>query len=142
MKSSMKTLSLVFTSLLVVSLIVVGANLPVRQSNAAEPVVEAVMTVDDVRFTVDRTDSRGLMVVVHGTVPSGGWFDAKLKPHSYQSAPEDNMLDVDFVATRPEIISTQVLSPVTAQLTIPVDSWVRGVRVHARTNTMEGRIGG
>jgi hypothetical protein len=85
-----------------------------------------------------------LVVSAKGQSVSSGWSDAALTPLSCAAAPEDGMLDLDFVAEppSPDALVLRVLTPIEAHRVLPVPDWVRGVRVHASVNTVETRLDG
>ncbi|PKF33442.1 hypothetical protein [Acinetobacter proteolyticus] len=106
--------------------------------------VRKVISVNKVY--VDFTQSSGdtppsAVISAKGKVPSSGWSNAELGPWYYIKEPEDGILDIDFYATEPskdtlvfahhdgvEIFSTP--------LVIDLPSWVKGVRIHASTNSL------
>ncbi len=70
-----------------------------------------------------------------GRAPTSGWKNAHLIPYIYIMPPSDGIWDFDLVATAPDGISLQVISPISADpLVIQVPAWFKGVRVHASSN--------
>ncbi|WP_088348315.1 MULTISPECIES: hypothetical protein [Rhodomicrobium] len=98
-----------------------------------------VYSVDDVRLTIFRSKPAQIVVIAMGRAASTGWTDAELNPFMYVMPPRDGILDLDFSAEspRPGTIVLPILTPIAATLWMPVPNWVRGVRVHAATNSKE-----
>jgi len=74
-----------------------------------------------------------------GQVNTGGWSDAELASWSYISPPADGILDFDFMARMPpdDAMVTMSFEEMSASVTGPMPPWVRGVRIHASTNSTE-----
>ena len=80
-------------------------------------------------------------IVATGTVSTSGWSNGELQPRIYIHPPEDGVWDWDFVATPPDGIAADVISPVTAQSVVfTPPEWMLGVRVHASTNTLVASV--
>ncbi len=61
-------------------------------------------------------------------------------PWSYAKPPEDGYIDFDFLATppKPGTFVTQGFAKISSMpLSIPIDVWVMGVRIHASSNKLE-----
>jgi len=113
--------------------------------------------VDDVTIVLTRREPPHVMITARGTVPTQGWSNAELVPFVYLVPPADGIQEFCFVAEPPTEIVPQVLTPIVATYTIdPLSEqgvgtspqgvgtsplWVRGVRVHASSNTKEALIG-
>lgn len=90
-----------------------------------------------------------IVVLAFGRTSSSGWTDPSLDAWYYIEAPKDGIQDFDFTADEPTGISLPVLTPVSADAVItrdPANYWGRGkplvgVRIHARTNTIEEKLG-
>lgn len=74
-----------------------------------------------------------------GSVNTGGWSGAELAAWSYISPPADGILDFDLIARMPpdDAMVTMAFEDVSASVTGPMPPWVRGIRVHASTNSTE-----
>lgn len=83
-----------------------------------------------------------LKVEAKGSVNSGGWSSPELATWMYISPPTDGILDLDFVAhpPNPTDMVTMGFQSIDARAVFPVPQWVMGVRVHAVTNSLEGRL--
>ena len=84
-------------------------------------------------------DFSTITVMATGLVNTGGWSDAELAAWSYISPPEDGILDFDLVARMPpdDAMVTMAFEDVSASIAGPMPPWVRGIRVHASTNSTE-----
>ena len=83
-----------------------------------------------------------LWVVAGGQVPSLGWTKPELSPWIYIRPPADGILDLDFSAESPSGFSGGVMTPIiTSDVFMRVPTWVKGVRVHASSNSMEAMPG-
>lgn len=98
-------------------------------------------------FSVDRVHVEVLIglpenppamaISAEGWVPTSGWHHPDLAPWIYIDVPKDRILDLDFVASPPTGFVLQVLSKIAVAQAFPVPAWVRGVRVHTSTNSIE-----
>jgi hypothetical protein len=75
-------------------------------------------------------------VTVRGTVTSAGWTNPQLRPYTYVQAPPDGVYDFDFVATPPQGVATQVITPIRLKVVLPGEG-INGIRVHAAQNSKE-----
>lgn len=81
-----------------------------------------------------------LLVGAKGVVPDSGWENPRLIPYVYFVPPEDGIWDFDFVADRVPGPHIPVLTPVVVFRPIRnAPDWVKGVRIHAATNSLEAR---
>ena len=80
-----------------------------------------------------------ITVEATGLVNTGGWSGAELAAWSYISPPADGILDFDLIARMPpdDAMVTMALEDLSASVTGPMPPWVRGIRVHASTNSTE-----
>jgi len=60
----------------------------------------------------------------------------------YIRPPADGILDLDVLAEPPTGIVLQALIKISVARSFPVPRWVRGVRIHTSTNTMEKMLSG
>jgi hypothetical protein len=96
-------------------------------------------------FTLSTDGAPPAMTVdATGMVNSGGWSQPELGVWMYIVPPADGILSMDFMATPPSpgTIVTMGFTEVHAQLLMPVPSWVKGVRVHGATNSVEQMLDG
>ena len=90
---------------------------------------------------LQRTTEERFFIVASGSVPTSGWRDGALHPRIYIRPPEDGMWDWDFTASPPNGIAADVISQVNAQSAeFPPPAWMRGVRVHASTNSIDAFV--
>lgn len=90
-----------------------------------------------------------IVVLASGRTSSSGWTNPSLDAWYYIEAPKDGIQDFDFTADEPTGISLPVLTPVSADAVVardPANYWGKGkplvgVRIHARTNTIEEKLG-
>ena len=70
---------------------------------------------------------------------TGGWSDAELAAWSYIRPPADGILDFDLMARMPpdDAIVTMAFEDLSASISGPMPPWVRGIRIHASTNSTE-----
>lgn len=101
-------------------------------------------------YSVDAAHVESLMVIpenppaisvsANGWVPTSGWTRPDLSPWMYIMPPADGILDLDFVAEPPSGIVLQVLCKIGVAKSFAVPAWVRGVRVHTSTNSIEATL--
>lgn len=104
-------------------------------------VYEVTEVTTDFTFS-DGEHAPALKVFAKGRVNSGGWSNFELGVWSYVAEPKDGILDLDFLGEPPPqgTIVTMGFVKVNVGLVLPVPGWVKGVRVHASTNTMEAML--
>ena len=101
-----------------------------------------VISVAKVDLVLLKIQPPHLVINSTGFVTTSGWTNGRLEPRFYIQFPADGIQDFDFVADPPEGIESQVISPITAK---PIE-WVsppsalKGVRVHAQSNEIEGLL--
>ena len=80
-----------------------------------------------------------ITVETTGMVNTGGWSDAELAAWSYIKPPEDGILDFDLMARMPpdSAMVTMAFEDLSASVSGPMPPWVRGVRIHASSNSVE-----
>jgi len=92
-----------------------------------------LLSISDITMGILKSDPPKLSVTVTGFASTSGWSDPELKPKEKTLSP-DGILDLDFVATPPDGIALQVLTPVTASLIWEDDvDRLIGVKVYSRT---------
>jgi len=77
-----------------------------------------------------------LEITAMGEVSSSGWTQATLQQRRYKAPPADGILDLDFVATRPQGIALTVISPIQGKLRFQAPKWLKGVRIHSQSNAL------
>jgi len=99
--------------------------------------------VDLVQLAVLESQPPQLSIHAKGVVPTGGWTNARLEPcEDEDDQPEDGIYSFNFVATPPEEVAIQVISPIEAYYRInPLPADLKGVKVIASTNSIEQREG-
>lgn len=97
-----------------------------------------VLQVDSATaFIIKLPSNNWLVSAAHGTVSSSGWHDAQLSPRFYIAPPTDGIWDFDFVARPPGGIALDVVLPIAGAYAGHAPSWVKGVRIHSATNSIE-----
>jgi hypothetical protein len=97
---------------------------------------KSILEVTEVRLLVLKSFPPQLQIAASGTVPTSGWSNPQLVPYNYVQAPPDGIYDFDFVATPPQDIVTEVITPIRAQYTWPTfPQELVGVRIHSSTNS-------
>jgi hypothetical protein len=95
-----------------------------------------VYSVDSMTFEVRESMPVQLVIKARGTVRTGGWTNAELRPLQ-TLVPEQGLRSFTLVATppRPDMMVTQALAPVEATFTIPaLPDDVKQIRILAETN--------
>lgn len=84
------------------------------------------------------------LVRVHaeGRVATSGWTQPSLDHWVYIRPPQDGILDLDFTALQPTGYVIQVVSDIKVTITFPIPSWVKGVRVHSSSGSVEALLEG
>ncbi len=84
-----------------------------------------------------------LALTAFGLVSTGGWKNGTLKPYIYVQPPNDGIQDFDFLADRPTGPAPEAISPISAHHVMsPMPSWLKGVRIRSRSNTVEAMLTG
>lgn len=96
-----------------------------------------IISVDAVHIAIDKSNPPQLHVAAMGKVSSSGWKGGVLAPRLYILPPEDGIQDLDFLATPPTGITLTVILPISADVSMEMVDWLKGVRVHAARNSME-----
>lgn len=101
-----------------------------------------VYSVDSITFKIRESMPVQLEIKARGTVRSGGWSKAELRP-LIPHAPPAGVRMFTFVATPPrsDEMVTQALSPVEASFTIPaLPADVKEIRIVAETNELTQKL--
>jgi hypothetical protein len=100
-----------------------------------------ILSVESVVTHLICGKEKALIILAIGTAPTPGWTKPELSPWVYITPPQDGIYDFSFIATPPSGIVTQVIVPIVGVGVFPnLPSWVKGVRIHASTNSKEARI--
>jgi hypothetical protein len=100
-----------------------------------------VYKVNEVTVTLEKSKPPVLVVVAKGETRTSGYTNGRLERRQYVIPPADGLQDYDFVADPPRGVATGALSPIEAtDRWEDPPSWLKGSRVHAESNQMEGLI--
>ena len=95
-----------------------------------------ISRVDSVHIAINKSNPPQLQVSAIGEVSSGGWKAPAIVPRIYFMPPQDGIQDLDFLATPPGGIAIDVMMPLSGDVAITLVDWMKGVRVHAKTNSV------
>lgn len=95
-----------------------------------------VAKVDFVCFNIEESNPPLLTIHAAGKVNSSGWGSPILSQRVYVAQPEDGIQDFDLQASPPTGLVLWVISVINADVTIELESWVKGIRVHSATNSI------
>ena len=112
--------------------------------------MQRVSKVVKVEVFFQKTSPITIVVQASGEVPTGGWSNPELGAWRYVMPPADGIQDFDFIAKEPTGMASDVITPITAVASVQADPhnyWgegkpLKGVRVHAQQNSMEGTEAG
>ena len=99
---------------------------------------ELVYQIDSVTARIGKST---LEVHSEGQARTAGYTDQELVAQVYKRPPIDGIQEFHFVAKKPSIITIDVLTPIQADASIPLEPWVKGVRVFSATNSVEALLG-
>ena len=88
-----------------------------------------------VTATILKTNPPKIRIVAKGQVTSTGWKNPSLLKYIYVHQPFDGVQDYSFMADAPTGIVLPVITPISLTTTVPYESWMKGVRIHATTNS-------
>lgn len=107
---------------------------PVEAPKPAPTVSNGQKTVYEVVSISVAIQGKGAVVTVKGTARTGGWSKIELRPLQ-TFAPEVGMRSFTIVGVPPSGFATQVLTPVSAKVTIdPLPADVKTIRVLSESN--------
>lgn len=113
----------------------------VKPGKPAPVKFQLIYSVDSMTFKRDVSKSVQLTILASGTVTTSGWSNAELQPFSYIQPPQDGIYDYSFVATPPDGIVLQVLTPISVSYDIQrIPDDMKGVRIHTKTNQMSALL--
>src|ERR1041385_8030445 len=96
---------------------------------------EPIYQVDDVTITYIKKSPPEYRIDAAGLTSTSGWSKPELMPVVYVQPPPDGIYEYQFVADPPSGISTQVLTPISADKVLDkMPKGFCGVRLHAATN--------
>lgn len=95
-----------------------------------------VSSVKTVCFSINKSNPPQLSVSASGAVNSSGWNGGALLPRVYVLPPQDGIQDFDFVAEAPTGIVLWKKSAISGDGGVVLESWMKGARVHAATNSI------
>lgn len=98
----------------------------------------SIMSVETADIQILKSDPPRIAVEALGTVNSGGWSNGRLVPAVYIVPPSDGMQDFQFIATGPEgIVTMGTVKNFVGSGWVPQFDWLKGVRIHSSTNSIE-----
>lgn len=96
-----------------------------------------MLEVTDVQLSIMDSNPRKIDGIASGNASTPGWKDAHLSRVHYVTPPADGIQDFNFLATPPAGIVSDVVTPISAKYRIEQEPhWLKGVRIHAATNSM------
>src|SRR6266566_9033787 len=99
---------------------------------------EVIYEVDSVTIMYIKRNPPEYHIDAIGKTSSAGWSKPQLSAVVNVQAPPDGIYDYNFVADPPSGVSTQVLTPISAQGVLEkMPKGFCGVRVHAASNKKE-----
>lgn len=96
-----------------------------------------ILSVESACFHINKSNPPELAINAIGTTNSSGWKNGELIPYTYVIEPQDGVLDFDFVALQPNGIVLLVLTPIDAVGEVELENWVKGIRIHSSSNSIE-----
>jgi len=102
-----------------------------------QSLVMEVVSVDlNTSPNIDNTSDQ-LVISVIGNASNSGWTAARLIEHKGDKTAASGILEYDFVATPPDQTAADVITPITASLTLnSIPSNLSAVRVYSKTNSV------
>lgn len=96
-----------------------------------------VHSVESIFYNINKKNPPEVVICAIGEVPTSGWTNGKLTPWMYVVPPEDGIQDFSFIANAPLDISLSVITPITGGITWVQSDWMKGIRIHSSTNSIE-----
>jgi hypothetical protein len=107
-----------------------------------------ILEITEIKLAILESDPPKLRISVEGKVGSTGWENPHLIPYSYITEPQDGIWEFDCVAqdlsSELKIITEPILTDIKTRYiweNYPEDN-VKGVRVHASTNSISAMTNG
>jgi hypothetical protein len=102
---------------------------------------ELIYEVDNVTITYIKRNPPEYRIDATGKTTTAGWSKSELSAVVYIQPPPDGIYDYHFVAEPPSGMSSQLLTPISAQKVLEkMPNGFRGVRVRATSNTKEALL--
>jgi hypothetical protein len=102
---------------------------------------ELIYEVNNVTITYIKKNPPEYRIDATGKTATAGWSKAELSAVVYVQPPPDGIYDYQFVAEPPSNVSSQVLTPISAQKVLgKMPKGFRGVRVQAVSNKKEALL--
>lgn len=96
-----------------------------------------ISTVKTVCFSINyQSNPPQLTVNASGFVNSIGWMRGALHPRVYVTQPQDGIQDFDFIAESPIGVVVGIISAISGDGSVKLESWMKGVRVHSAINSI------
>ena len=97
-----------------------------------------IWSVESAKIQILKSNPPKIQVEALGTVSSSGWKNGRLVAHMYFKPPQDGLQDFTFIATPPPGVARPALeSDFPGSGWTPMFDWLKGIRIHATTNTLE-----
>jgi hypothetical protein len=114
---------------------------PKKKQNTSK--MEKIAQIDSASVSYIKTNPPQLKIEAHGQAATPNWSHPTLVPRVYIQPPPDGIWDYDFVATPPPGITTQVLTPISAELVLTeIPKGMKGVRIHSKSNSKVAKLEG
>ncbi|WP_162995980.1 hypothetical protein [Acidovorax sp. 1608163] len=97
--------------------------------------MSTVSSVISVTWILNKSFPAQLQVTAHGMASSPNWSKLRLESRVYVAPPSDGIQDFDFIGEPPTGNALTVMTGVSASGDIEHQPWMKGVRVHASTNS-------
>lgn len=91
-------------------------------------------------YTFEAPDGARVAIAAQGIVNTSGWSSPRLSPRYYVRPPDDGIWDFDFTVDPPCGLVLEVEVPVSAHFILSQPDWLKGVRVHAASNSLEAAL--
>jgi hypothetical protein len=99
-------------------------------------------TVFDLKFFLDKKLPPNMHISASGLFPNLGFENPQLAPRIYITKPADGIWDFDFYADKKPGFAPQVMTSLTASITLVKPDWCLGVRVHGTENSVDSQSDG
>ena len=97
--------------------------------------------VTDIKLTIEKILPPNLVIKVEGNAPTSGWNNFQLSPYVYIMPPADGIYDFDLIGEKPDGISSPAITCIEPPAVFVWEDFpeqeVKGVRVHASSNSLE-----
>jgi hypothetical protein len=117
-----------------------AAEAPAAAQGTSTAIERELAEVRRVELKVLPGNPQRLSVTVDGVAPMPGFTGIRLRAFQYIQAPPDGIYDYGLVGTPPVANVPPVTAPVRITETWPLDSGLKGVRVHAQESRVTALI--